>query len=45
MGSTRRTILAAGTAAAAMAAVPRVFAQSGKSGSGKFYERGPVRIY
>ena len=44
MGSTRRTILAAGAAAAA--AMPRVFAQqSGKTGTGKFYEKGPVRIY
>jgi pimeloyl-ACP methyl ester carboxylesterase len=42
MGSTRRTILAAGAAAAAT----RVFAQpSGKTGTGKFYEKGPVRIY
>src|SRR5579862_8321631 len=45
MGSTRRTILAAGAAAAATAAVPALFAQPGKTGSGKFYERGPVRIY
>src|SRR6202040_363553 len=46
MGSTRRTILAAGAAAAATAAAPRVFAQqAGKGGSGKFYEKGPVRIY
>ena len=46
MGSTRRTILAAGAAAAATAAVPRVFAQqAGKTGTGKFYERGSVRIY
>src|SRR5262245_10904432 len=46
MGMDRRTILAAGAAAAATAAVPRVFAQqSGKRGTGKFYERGPVRIY
>ena len=46
MDWTRRTILAAGAAAAATAAVPRVFAQqSGKRGTGKFYERGPVRIY
>src|SRR5215475_14409023 len=43
MGSTRRTILAAGVAAAAAAAVPRVFAQ--QTGKGKFYERGKVRIY
>src|SRR6478609_9701374 len=42
----RRTILKAGAAAAASAAVPRVFAQqAGPKGSGKFYERGPVRIY
>ena len=46
MGLTRRTILAAGTAAAATTAVPRIFAeQSGRAGTGKFYERGPVRIY
>src|SRR5438552_11081350 len=46
MGLTRRTILAAGAAAAATAAVPSVFAQqSNKTGTGKFYERGPVRIY
>ena len=46
MGSTRRTILAAGAAAAATAAVPRVFAQqAGKGGTGKFYEKGPVRIH
>ncbi len=46
MGSTRRTILAAGAAAAATAAVPGVFAQQpGERGTGKFYERGPVRIY
>src|ERR1700716_4095278 len=46
MGSTRRTILAAGAAAAVTAAVPRVFAQQpGKGGTGKFYERGSVRIY
>jgi hypothetical protein len=46
MGSTRRTILAAGAAAAATAAVPRAFAQqAGKGGTGKFYEKGSVRIY
>jgi pimeloyl-ACP methyl ester carboxylesterase len=43
MGSTRRTILTAGVAAAAAAAVPRAFSQ--QTGKGKFYERGPVRIY
>src|SRR5262247_2301076 len=46
MAWTRRTVLKAGAAAAASAAVPRVFAQQpGKRGTGKFYERGPVRIY
>src|SRR5579862_1151452 len=46
MASTRRTILAAGAAAAATAAVPRVFAQQAdKAGAGKFYEKGSVRIY
>src|SRR6201997_4527150 len=46
MGSTRRTILAAGAVAAAATALPRVFAQpSGKAGTGKFFEKGPVRIY
>jgi pimeloyl-ACP methyl ester carboxylesterase len=46
MGSTRRTILTAGAAAAATAAVPRLFAQqTGAQGTGKFYEKGPVRIY
>src|SRR2546426_81787 len=44
MDLTRRTILAAGAAAAATAAVPGAFAQqSGKTGTGKFYERGQVR--
>src|SRR6201984_1042020 len=44
MGSTRRTILSWGAAAAA--ALPRVFAQqAGKGGTGKFYEKGSVRIY
>src|SRR6202171_998702 len=46
MGSTRRALLAAGAAAAATAAVPRVFAQqAGQAGAGKFYEKGSVRIY
>ena len=46
MGSTRRSILAAGAAAAATAAVPGVFAQqAGTGGTGKFYEKGSVRIY
>ena len=43
---TRRTVLAAGAAAAATAAVPDLFAQQpAKAGTGKFYERGSVRIY
>ena len=37
---TRRNILTAGAAAAAMTAMPRAFAQQ----PGKFYEKGPVRI-
>src|SRR4051812_33331107 len=46
MGSTRRTILATGAAATAMAAAQRVFAQ--KTGKGEaamsVYQKGPVRI-
>src|SRR5262245_5637614 len=47
MAITRRTVLAAGAAAAASAAVPSVLAQQSPSnkGSGKFYEKGSVRIY
>jgi pimeloyl-ACP methyl ester carboxylesterase len=46
MGMTRRTILTAGAAAAAASALPGVFAQqASNSGNGKFYEKGPVRIY
>src|SRR5215472_11061313 len=46
MRMTRRTALAAAAAAAATAAAPGVFAQqSNQTGTGKFYERGPVRIY
>ena len=46
MSLTRRSILAAGAAAAATAAVPRVLAQqSARAATGKLYERGPVRIY
>jgi pimeloyl-ACP methyl ester carboxylesterase len=42
----RRTLLAAGAAVAATAAVPRVLAQtSGRAGTGKFFEKGSVRIY
>src|SRR5437762_2634042 len=42
---TRRNLLRAGAAAAAMAAMPRVFAQqAGTGGTGKFYEKGAVRI-
>src|SRR6185312_3364031 len=45
MGSTRRTILAAGAAAAATAAVPRVFAQKRGGATMPFYEKGAVRIH
>jgi pimeloyl-ACP methyl ester carboxylesterase len=46
MGLTRRTVLTAGAMAAARAAAPSVFAQqTNKTATGKFYERGPVRIY
>ena len=46
MGLTRRSILAAGAAAAATAALPGAFAQQASSeGTGKFYEKGSVRIY
>jgi len=46
MDPKRRALLAAGAAAAASAAVPRVFAQQPRSsGTGKFYEKGSVRIY
>jgi pimeloyl-ACP methyl ester carboxylesterase len=44
MDTTRRTILTAGIAAAAAAVAPKLFGQQ-PSGAGKFYERGPVRIY
>ena len=39
----RRNIMATGAAAAAMAAAPQVFAQTGQGGA--FYEKGPVRIH
>jgi pimeloyl-ACP methyl ester carboxylesterase len=42
----RRALLAAGAAVAATAAVPRVLAQQpSRNGTGKFYEKGSVRIY
>jgi pimeloyl-ACP methyl ester carboxylesterase len=44
MDQNRRIILTAGVAAAAGAAVPGLFAQQTRTG-GRFYERGPVRIY
>ena len=45
MDSIRRNILKTGAAATAMAAAPRVFAQTGQEGAAmSFYERGPVRI-
>ena len=46
MGMSRRTVLKAGAAAVATAATPGIFAQQSiRTGAGKFYERGPVRIY
>ncbi len=47
MDPTRRKILAAGAAATAMAAAPRVFAQQTGQGEAamSFYEKGPVRIH
>ncbi|HTB39053.1 MAG TPA: alpha/beta hydrolase [Reyranella sp.] len=47
MDSIRRTILATGAAATAMAAAPRVFAQQTAQGgaAGAFYEKGAVRIH
>src|SRR3954470_4073205 len=46
MGITRRTVLKAGAAAAATAAMPNVLAQqTNPIGTGKFYEKGAVRIY
>ena len=45
MDPVRRNILATGAAAATIAAAPQVFAQqAGQSGTGKFYEKGSVRI-
>jgi pimeloyl-ACP methyl ester carboxylesterase len=41
---TRRTVLAAGAAATAVAAAPQVFAQQAGQATTKFYEKGPVRI-
>src|SRR5262249_44767829 len=42
----RRALLAAGAAVAATTAAPRIFGQQpGSRGTGKFYEKGPVRIY
>src|SRR4051812_15987516 len=46
MDPKRRALLAAGAAAAATSAVPRVFAiQPGTRATGKFYEKNAVRIY
>src|ERR1700752_1481096 len=43
--STRRDILATGVAATAMAAAPKVLAQTQGGAAMSFYERGPVRIH
>jgi pimeloyl-ACP methyl ester carboxylesterase len=46
MDPMRRKILAAGAAATAMTAAPRVFSQqSGQGVTGSFFENGPVRIH
>jgi hypothetical protein len=47
MDSTRRTMLATGAAATAMAVAPRVFAQQIGEGGGAMpaYEKDPVRIH
>src|SRR5215470_4477928 len=47
MDSNRRTVLATGSAATAMAAVPHVFAQQVAQGAStmSFYEKGNVRIH
>ncbi|MDB5902508.1 MAG: hypothetical protein JWM26_1386 [Betaproteobacteria bacterium] len=47
MDSTRRTLLATGAAAAAMAAAPAAFAQAAEKADGAvlFYEKGDVRIH
>src|ERR1700685_1109342 len=47
MDPTRRNVLATGAAAAAITAVPGVFAQqTGQRGAAlSFYEKGPVRIH
>lgn len=46
MDPNRRKLLAAGAAATAMSAAPRVFSQqSAQGGADSFFERGPVRIH
>ena len=46
MDPKRRALLTAGAAVAATAAMPRLLAQqTGRQGTGKFYEKGAVRIY
>ena len=46
MDPMRRKILKTGVAATAMAAAPRVFGQQpGSPSTGKFFEKGSVRIY
>src|SRR5579863_6439993 len=44
MDPIRRKILATGAAAAAISAVPDLFAQTGQTALTSFYEKGPVRI-
>jgi pimeloyl-ACP methyl ester carboxylesterase len=45
MDTDRRTVLATGAAATAMAAAPQVFAQQAGQGAMRFYEKGAVRIH
>src|SRR5579864_9392758 len=48
MDPVRRKIIKTGAAMTAMAAAPGVFGQQAKKGgggNGKFYEKGPVKIY
>jgi len=45
MDTSRRTILATGAAATAVAAAPQVFAQQQGGAAMRFYEKGAVRIH
>jgi pimeloyl-ACP methyl ester carboxylesterase len=45
MDPVRRKLLKTGAGVAALAAAPQVFAQQSGQASGRFYEKGPVRIH